>query len=80
MSSAPAIAISALSHRYGERVAVDNLSLEIQPGEVFGFLGPNGSGKTTLFRVLSTLIPLQSGKVSILGSDLVDSTHRYART
>ena len=74
MSPAAAIAISGLSHCYGERVAVDSLDLEIQQGEIFGFLGPNGSGKTTLFRVLSTLIPLQSGTVSILGSDLVAET------
>jgi ABC-2 type transport system ATP-binding protein len=65
-----ALAISDVSHRYGERVAVDSLSLEIGVGEIFVFLGPNGSGKTTLFRVLSTLIPLQAGEVTLLGHDL----------
>jgi ABC-2 type transport system ATP-binding protein len=65
-----ALAISDVSHRYGERVAVDSLSLEIGVGEIFVFLGPNGSGKTTLFRVLSTLIPLQEGEVTLLGHDL----------
>ncbi len=70
MGADSAIEISHVSHRYGERVAVDDLSLAIREGEVFAFLGPNGSGKTTLFRVLSTLIPLQTGEVTLLGSNL----------
>lgn len=70
MAADSAIEISACTHRYGTRVAVDSLSLSINRGEVFVFLGPNGSGKTTLFRVLSTLIPLQEGEISILGDDL----------
>ena len=70
MPADSAIVVSELSHRYGERVAVDRLSLQIQAGEIFVFLGPNGSGKTTLFRVLSTLIPLQKGEVAILGHNL----------
>src|SRR5688572_3967401 len=65
-----AISIDHVTHAYGQRRAVDNLSLEIAEGEVFAFLGPNGSGKTTLFRVLSTLIPLQEGTVAILGHDI----------
>ncbi|HWB52996.1 MAG TPA: ATP-binding cassette domain-containing protein [Tepidisphaeraceae bacterium] len=59
----PIISIDHLSRHYGERIALNNLSLDIAPGEIFGFLGPNGSGKTTLFRVLSTLIPATSGTV-----------------
>jgi ABC-2 type transport system ATP-binding protein len=59
-----------LSHRYGERLALDSLSIEIEEGEAFVFLGPNGSGKTTLFRVLSTLVAPQSGSVEILGRRL----------
>ena len=70
MPADPAIAVSHVSHRYGSRVAVDDLSLEVCEGEIFVFLGPNGSGKTTLFRLLSTLIPLQDGSVSVLGQDL----------
>jgi ABC-2 type transport system ATP-binding protein len=65
-----AITIDRVTHAYGQRRAVDNLSLEIAEGEAFAFLGPNGSGKTTLFRVLSTLIPLQEGAVAILGHDI----------
>ncbi len=70
MSADPAIVVSEVTHRYGERVAVDQFSLSIDEGEIFVFLGPNGSGKTTLFRLLSTLIPLQAGDVEILGHDL----------
>lgn len=76
MTPDSAIVVSELTHRYGDRVAVDGLSLEINAAEIFVFLGPNGSGKTTLFRVLSTLIPLQSGAVSILGSDLAQNANR----
>ena len=68
--NAVAIEAANVSHRYGSRLAVDDLSLSIKEGEIFAFLGPNGSGKTTLFRVLSTLIPLQSGQITILGYDL----------
>jgi ABC-2 type transport system ATP-binding protein len=55
--------IQNLTHRYADRAALADVSLEIQPGEIFGFLGPNGSGKTTLFRILCTLIAPQEGKV-----------------
>lgn len=65
----PVVQIDHLTYAYGDRVAVDDLSLTIQPGEIFGFLGPNGSGKTTLFRILSTLILPAPGRVRILGLD-----------
>lgn len=70
MSTIPAIRISDLRHRYGDREALCGLSLEITEGEVFALLGPNGSGKTTLFRLLSTLMPLQSGTIEMLGHDV----------
>ncbi len=70
MPSASAIAVDHVTHHYGPLAAVDDLTLAVAPGEIFAFLGPNGSGKTTLFRVLSTLIPLQAGVVTILGHDL----------
>ena len=71
----PAISARHVTYRYGDRRAVDDLSLEVAEAEVFAFLGPNGSGKTTLFRLLSTLIPLQEGDVAILGHDLrLDAT------
>jgi ABC-2 type transport system ATP-binding protein len=70
MSTSPAVEIAHLSYRYGERVAIHDLSLSIAEREIFAILGPNGSGKTTLFRVLSTLIPIQQGEVRIFGRDL----------
>jgi ABC-2 type transport system ATP-binding protein len=65
----PIVSISHLSFSYGSRQALNDLSLSVNPGEIFGFLGPNGSGKTTLFRILSTLIPVPSGRVTIAGED-----------
>lgn len=65
-----AFALRGVSFRYGERLALDSLDFSISAGEVFGFLGPNGGGKSTLFRLLSTLVPLQTGTVSVLGLDL----------
>lgn len=70
MNDSPAIEASRLVFHYGQRRALDDLSLSIQRGEIFVLLGPNGGGKTTLFRLLSTLIPLQQGTVNILGHDL----------
>ncbi len=70
MSDVPAIEISHLAHRYGEHVAIVDLSLVVPEREIFALLGPNGSGKTTLFRVLSTLIAPQRGEVNVFGFNL----------
>jgi ABC-2 type transport system ATP-binding protein len=59
-----------LRHRFGDHLAVDGVSLRVEPGEVFGLLGPNGAGKTTTIRLLNTLLPLQGGSVSIFGYDV----------
>ena len=67
MSSTPAVDVAKLSHRYGNRLALNALSLAVREAEVFALLGPNGGGKTTLFRVLSTLVPPQDGTVHIFG-------------
>jgi ABC-2 type transport system ATP-binding protein len=66
---AAVVEIDHLTHAYGTRVALDDLSLRVEAGEIFGFLGPNGSGKTTLFRILSTLIAAPPSKVRLLGLD-----------
>lgn len=76
MNASAAIAIAQLSHSYGPRQAIRELTLEVARGEVFALLGPNGSGKTTLFRVLSTLIPLQRGQVQVLGYNLQNDTQQ----
>jgi ABC-2 type transport system ATP-binding protein len=59
-----------LAHDYGSRRALDGIDLRVEQGEIFGLLGPNGSGKTTLFRVVSTLLPVQQGRVALLGLDV----------
>ena len=64
------IEVENLSHAYQTRRALDNVSFSVSCGEIFGLLGPNGSGKTTLFRILSTLMPVTSGTVRVLGHDL----------
>ncbi len=65
-----------LTKRYGERLAVDGLSIEARRGEVFGFLGPNGAGKTTTIRMSLGLIAPTSGSVEVLGRDLAhDGRH-----
>ena len=57
MASTPAIEITGLSHAYGERLALDRVSITVARAEIFAVLGPNGGGKSTLFRILATLLP-----------------------
>src|SRR5213082_3297912 len=59
-----------LSKHYGKRLAVDNLNLEVDRAELFGFLGPNGAGKTTTIRMALGLIAPTGGSVEILGQDV----------
>lgn len=70
MTSPSAILVQQVSHRYGDRLALDGVSLNVGRGTIFGLLGPNGGGKTTLFRLLSTLLPLQRGRACIEGVDV----------
>jgi ABC-2 type transport system ATP-binding protein len=65
-----------LTHAYGLRVALHELTLSVNSGEAFALLGPNGSGKTTLFRILSTLIPPTDGAARIMGFDLARQRQR----
>jgi ABC-2 type transport system ATP-binding protein len=69
-----AVEMAGVSFKYGETVALNSLSFTIERGEIFGLLGPNGGGKTTLFKLLSTLMPLQSGAIRVFGDDLRAST------
>lgn len=65
--TAAALEVRHLTRRYGDRVVVDDLSLTVQPGDVYGFLGPNGAGKTTAMRCMLGLIRRDSGEVCIFG-------------
>ncbi|HEX5052268.1 MAG TPA: ABC transporter ATP-binding protein [Planctomycetota bacterium] len=70
MTDTIAVSAADLSFSYGERLALQGVAFDVPVGKVHGFLGPNGSGKSTLFKLLSTLVPLQRGRVSLLGLDL----------
>jgi ABC-2 type transport system ATP-binding protein len=63
------ISVQQLRHAYDNRAALNGVSFEVYPAEIFGLLGPNGSGKTTMFRILSTLMLPSSGHASIMGHD-----------
>jgi ABC-2 type transport system ATP-binding protein len=65
-----AIALHGVSHRFGELAVVDDVNLAIAPGECFGLLGPNGAGKTTTIRLITTLLPVQQGTVTVFGKDV----------
>ncbi|WOQ18080.1 ATP-binding cassette domain-containing protein [Raineyella sp. W15-4] len=69
--SIPAIECERLTHRYGDLIAVDDLNLRIERGEMFGLLGPNGAGKTTTIRVVNTLVPVQEGRIRVFGMDVM---------
>jgi ABC-2 type transport system ATP-binding protein len=75
----PALRIDHLTHRYGDRTALADVSLTIPRGEIFGLLGPNGGGKTTLFKILSTLMAATEGAVSVLEHDLGREAHHIRR-
>ena len=70
MSDSLAVSVAGLHHAYSERKALDGIDFGVLAGEAFGLLGPNGGGKTTLFRLLSTLLPVQTGKVTLSGFDV----------
>ena len=59
-----------MTHRYGERLALDGVSFSVRSGEVFGVVGPNGGGKSTLFKVLSTALRPTSGRARVAGVDI----------
>jgi ABC-2 type transport system ATP-binding protein len=68
-----------LTHRYGDRVALDALNLAVTPGVIYGFLGPNGGGKSTLFRILTTMMRPTSGTASVAGFDVVSQPGEVRR-
>lgn len=68
--------VDGLTHRYGERVALDGVSFSVKAGEIFGVLGPNGGGKSTLFKILSTALRPSAGKARVAGVDVADDAVR----
>ena len=71
-SAAPAVEAIGLRKEYGDKVAVENLTLTVERGEVFGFLGPNGAGKTTAMKMLLGLVRPTAGDARLLGRPLTD--------
>jgi ABC-2 type transport system ATP-binding protein len=69
----PAVLIQNLQKRYGSVEAVKDVSLQVEPGEIFGLLGPNGAGKTTTLRILCTLSTPDAGRVEVSGISVVDN-------
>ncbi|MFW6113622.1 MAG: ATP-binding cassette domain-containing protein [Actinomycetota bacterium] len=71
-----AVTVEGLVKRYGDLIAVDGISFEVEPGELFGFLGPNGAGKTTTVNILTGVSLPTSGSASIHGHDVIKDSFR----
>lgn len=78
-AAAPVISVQNLVHRYETRTALNGVSFDVRPAELFGLLGPNGSGKTTLFRILSTLMIPTAGRAVVMGCDAAQDPSRLRR-
>ena len=78
-SDLPALQISSLSHRYGDRQALIDVTFSVDAGSSFALLGPNGGGKTTLFRIITTLLPTAPGHVSVFGQDIATNSQNIRR-
>ncbi len=77
--SGPAVHIDKLVKRFGDFVAVDNVSIDVAQGEIFGFLGPNGAGKSTTIRILCGLLAPTSGKATVGGFDVATQPEEIKR-
>jgi ABC-2 type transport system ATP-binding protein len=69
-----AVEVSNIAKSYADKVAVDDISFTVAPGEIFGLIGPNGAGKTTTIRMMMDIIKPDSGQISILGEKLSEAT------
>src|ERR1700720_3149609 len=79
VATSAVISVQDLVHRYGDRTALNGVSFDVRPAELFGLLGPNGSGKTTLFRILSTLMIPVAGRALIMGFDVARDPNNLRR-
>jgi ABC-2 type transport system ATP-binding protein len=73
----PRLRVQGLSRRFGARTALDDVSFDVAPGELFGLLGPNGAGKTTAFRLLAGLLPAHAGTLALDGQAVSAADTRY---
>jgi len=78
-ATASVISVQHIVHRYNGRTALNGVSFDVRPAELFGLLGPNGSGKTTLFRILSTLMLPTAGRALIMGYDAAKDPNALRR-
>ena len=67
----PAVSVNDVTKRYGEVEALKSATFSVNPGELFGIIGPDGAGKSTLFRILTTLLLADSGTATVNGLDVV---------
>src|SRR6266487_5451671 len=67
------ITVTGLTKRYARTIAVNNISFEVQKGQIVGFLGPNGAGKTTTMRILTCFLPPSSGTATVAGFDVLEA-------
>src|ERR1700688_2775498 len=72
----PAIAVEGVSKQFGDFTAVENVSFCVDTGETFGLLGPNGAGKSTLIRMMTTLVPITAGRITVFNQDVALSPNR----
>ncbi|HEV8632727.1 MAG TPA: ATP-binding cassette domain-containing protein [Chloroflexota bacterium] len=68
------IEVDGLTKRYGEKLAIQDVTFDVRPGEILGFLGPNGAGKSTTMRILAGYMPASSGRATIAGFDVFDQS------
>src|SRR5580704_15484886 len=78
-ANGPAVMLDKLVKKFGDFVAVDNVTLDVKPGEIFGFLGPNGAGKSTTIRILCGLLAPTSGSATVGGFDVATQPEEIRR-
>lgn len=75
----PALSVRGVSYRYRDRDALCSVEFSVDERRIFGLLGPNGGGKTTLFRLIATLLPLQTGSIAVCGEDVATASQAVRR-